>query len=240
MLTRDRGAMAMQAVRSFREQTYDPAKRLLVILDTGDPAWSVPGSDAENEAHLHAPQHVRKTIGELRNIAHLVADCDIIVTWDSDDVSNPDRIAEQVALLQSSGADCVGYNEMLFWREPDSQHRGQAWLYRNPNPHYALGTSLCYWRRTWEAKPFAATSHGEDLQFCAGLKVAAVWTVPSFADRDPATGIQDSPRMIARIHPGNTSTAYHPDVMEREARKKNPMWKRVVAWDEYCGDTMAC
>ena len=43
---------------------------------------------------------------------------EILIHWDDDDYSHPNRIAEQVALLQSSGADAtVGFREMLFWRE---------------------------------------------------------------------------------------------------------------------------
>ena len=42
---------------------------------------------------------------------------DILIHWDDDDYSHPNRIAEQVALLKSSGADVVGFSEMLSWRE---------------------------------------------------------------------------------------------------------------------------
>jgi len=90
---------------------------------------------------------------------------DIICHFDSDDYSAPTRISDQVKLLQESGKQAVGFREMLFWRsaeaphaigeEPDTWNGGQAWLYRNTDPRYILGTSLCYWRKAWESKPFS-------------------------------------------------------------------------------------
>lgn len=167
---------------------------------------------------------------------------DILIHWDDDDWSHPSRITEQVALLRSSGADCVGYNEMLFWREPhgfdrsENNSRGEAWLYSNPNPGYALGTSLCYWRKTWERKPFPATSVGEDLQFITGLKCVGVSTLAqpctSWRSQDIERPTAESePRMIARIHAGNTITGY-------KNIHREPMWKRVPEWDAHLRSVM--
>lgn len=255
LLTADRPEMTRQAIECFRAQTYEN-KRLL-ILDTGK---------SRNDAHVYIGNHgqpenerllwnpaAKETIGELRNLAASMTDADIIVTFDSDDWSHPNRIAEQVALLKSSGADVVGYNSMLFWREPqececgalprhkDRGDTGEAWLYSNSNPQYALGTSLCYWRHVWERKPFEATSMGEDDRFLRGLKVAPVTSIfdksgppPDFAGIAGAWARGAAPRMIARIHTSNTSTAYSPRKMEK-ARE----WRRVSEWDKYCQGVFA-
>lgn len=260
-LTKDRPEMTQRTVACFLAQSH-PKKRLLVY-DTSEVAPEpYPQFDAGNVLYFHAGART-KTIGELRNEAiefAQMAVCpgqfDIVAHFDSDDFSGPQRIAEQVALLQSSGADCVGYNEMLFWREPKGKiicqvpdphgkhleswrDPGEAWLYSNKDPRYALGTSLCYWRRTWERKPFEATSQGEDMRFIAGLKVAA----GSAMDNMGAVRIGDNPpadcfdvRMIARIHAGNTSTGYRLAVLVGEARKRHPMWKRVPQWDKFCAE----
>ena len=122
MLTADRPELAKRAVECFRRQTY-PNKTLL-IYDTGtDDAEDCP---ADYPLIIWIPEEARRrTIGELRNAAnshiegvevHLESgttkDCgavgiihwaDIIIHWDDDDYSHPNRIAEQVALLQSSG-----------------------------------------------------------------------------------------------------------------------------------------
>ena len=229
-ITADRPELTREAVACFEAQTYQ-AKRL-VIYDTSKAA----GEIVRYRGHF---QHVvvggsQQTIGDLRNSANAFASADeVIVHWDSDEHSHPNRIAEQVALLQSSGADAVGYREMLFWREDSSAEcicpdepcphnsPGEAWLYSNPDPRYCLGTSLCYWRKTWERKPFDATSQGEDIRFCTGLKCVGV------------SSFLGEPRMVARIHGGNTSTAYRPELMAAIERQGGE-WKRLPEWDSYC------
>jgi hypothetical protein len=232
MLTRDRPEMARRAIDCFRKQTYT-AKKLL-IWDSG-PSEALSGEDDVEDAGygstLWAPNMSREgaTIGELRNDAiRFCKDFQIVVHWDDDDWSHPNRIAEQVELLQDSKADCVGYREMLFWR----QEERQAWLYSSLDPRYCLGTSLCYWRSAWERRPFEATSQGEDARFTAGLYCSG--DVIFDAD-DPEEGILPiSPRMIARIHPGNTSNAYAPAKMAEWAE-----WSRAPGWDAYCAENMA-
>ena len=259
MLTKDRPELARRAVECFRRQTY-PAKSMLVY-ETGFPTKLRPGVGGGNVFHWSGgrPEDNKRTIGELRNVANGYSAktpnfpaSDILMHWDDDDWSHPNRIAEQVELLQSPGVDVVGYNEMLFSRRmvsrvmcdsfggegPDGRievDRYEAWLYSNPNPGYALGTSLCYWRKTWERKPFAATSKGEDLQFITGLKCVGRSSIEGCA---PGSIAEAEPRMIARIHGSNTSTAYDPRKMEAESRLANPLWRRVPEWDEHCRSVM--
>lgn len=243
MLTANRPEMARRAVECFRAQTY--SRKQLFVLDTSPGAGDLPlmtDAQAGEFTACCTPTIKPVTIGELRNEANRVsrvvfgsdiARPDILIHWDDDDFSHPNRIAEQVALLQSSGADCVGYREMLFWRKPYSCAAGEACLYTAQNPEHVLGTSLCYWRKTWERKPFGATSQGEDCRFTAGLKVVSVSSFDMLGDlgweKLPEGHQRRFPRMIARIHAGNTSNAYRPDEM---ARVKE--WQRVPAWDEYC------
>jgi glycosyltransferase involved in cell wall biosynthesis len=223
MLTANRPEMARQAIECFRRQTYF-AKTLLIVNSGANPM--IPTGYAED---IMEPCYVgadAQTIGELRNRGNRTSaghGTDIVIHWDDDDYSRPNRIAEQVALLQSSGADCVGYNELLFWREVERE----AWLYRSTEPNYALGTSLCYWRKTWERKPFEATSQGEDRKFlmsAPALKCVAISANP--VDDDPPLHCNEQPRMIARIHPGNTSQVYDPVYM-RVVEKQGGEWKRV-------------
>jgi hypothetical protein len=212
-----REAFQHQAVRCFDSQTYTGGLRLLTL--PADPA---------------------RTIGAMRNYANsLLTDCDIVCHWDDDDWSHENRIAEEVALLQATGADCVGYNEMLFWDQRPGQQNGidalsAAWLYSNPNPRYALGTSLCYWRRAWEARPFQDINHGEDTEWLKGVWCHAVST---FDLMKPAGA---DPRMIARIHAGNSSSGYDPAEMARHnvLPASERQWSRVPAWDRVCREVM--
>lgn len=240
MLTANRPEMAKRAVECFRAQTY--VNKRMVILDARDndshPADGWGTSDDGREITLFSAPRLglRKelTIGQLRQVVNLGAqriDAKIIIHWDDDDYSHPNRIAEQVAFLQQTGADAVGYSQMLFWREntaphhlaeePDTWTGDQAWLYTQNRPGYCLGTSFCYWREAWERRPFEHTSQGEDIAWLNGVKSMSQSSV-SFYKLDPL--------MVARIHAGNTSTAY------REMNRVE--WERAPGWDSYCRSVM--
>jgi len=219
MLTKDRGWMNRRAIESFRSQAYE--NKGLLVLDTGDTSWGEHIAWRENELHwgVKAPS---MTIGELRNYANEyvttwpIGSVDIFAHWDSDDWSHPQRLTEQVALLQASRADCVGYNCALFW---DTRNGGEAWLYRFPNPMYALGASLMYWRKTWERNTFDRVNTGEDERFTKRCKTVGV------------DSMEAVPRVIFGVHGGNTSGAY-------DFTKRNGNFKRVPEWDAYCRKEM--
>ncbi len=213
MLANGRPEMVKRAKRCWFNQNYAGEKRILIYNNSGD-----------------------RSIGALRNAANAQTDADIIIHWDSDDWSHRDRIAEQVALLQSGDVgmlpvECVGYNEMLFWDQQaavevdlDTESAidiGEAWLYRASIPNYAIGTSMCYWRSTWERNPFPDRSEGcDDLEwFNRGVKIQSESSIMPMTD----------PRMIASIHGGNTCSKI--DATKRE-------WKRVPEWDAYCREAM--
>ncbi len=241
MLTFDpaRVEYARKAVARFNSQNYSASIMRLIIYDSRE-KWRGAGNP---------------TVGQLRNEANRLADEDIIIHLDDDDWSHASRFKEQVQLLQSSGADVVGYNECLFWREKvrcicpgdgvtinptcpgdDPWDEGEAWLYTSGSKNEAIGSSLAYWRSTWERKPFQPTSQGEDAAFQIGLKVATVSAIQSSIGRyfqdtggrimQNVTG--EGPRLLCRIHGGNTSNAYTAENM-RAAE-----WRRVKEWDDYC------
>ena len=296
MLTRDRPELAKRAAECFRRQTYK--SKLLIVVDSS--AEYQEAVAAESYALFHRRDFVGKPIGELRNWAASQAvriagesacpRTEVFMHWDDDDWSHPNRIAEQVALLQSSGADVVGYNEMLFWRERHGGEHGassvdagsqpagsnpafrlhssarprtevhwddddwshpkrvaeqvallgelrnwaasqaesacEAWLYTGATPRQALGTSLCYWRKTWEARPFNPQlprnkeGSGEDWDFLRDRKIAVASAIGN------PYPMAYAPRMIARIHGGNTSNGY-------SNLEESPSWRRVPHWDHW-------
>ena len=235
MLTKDRSEMAARAVRAFREQTYQN-KRLLVF-DTGERDQPAPPDEGISYWHRPEWKDTSASIGELRNISIGLTNASIIVTWDSDDASHPNRIAEQVAHLQSSGADVVGYSELLFWRKvpswaPAENIHGEAWLYKAPHGT-APGTSLAYWRKTWERKPFPdmpknKQSTGEDVAWVKGLNLA---TVSGIAENTSELGIvRAEPRLIASIHGGNTMAYDLEGMIARGSRE----WRRAPEWYAWC------
>lgn len=221
----DRPQFIARMLTSFRAQTY-PNKRLL-IYDSGEDPFGptcVPGEWTIREVSAHA-----RSIGVLRNEANSIAayKADIIAHWDVDDWSHPNRLAEQVALLHDSNPrdgrlDAVGYREMLFW---DSRGAGETWLYGNRLPSYCLCTSLMYWRRTWERKPFPDLNVGEGTEWQKGLRTLG------------DGGVGTTPRMIAEIHGQNTSPAYDTALMAATA-KQGKEWTRAPQWDSVCREVM--
>lgn len=246
MLIADRKELGEKAVACFRAQTYQ--NKRLIIFDTGKEAFRQEFQTGLPESWWWEESHGR-TIGELRNRAAEIPpalDADIIVHWDSDDWSHPQRIEEQVELLKDGSAGCVGYSDMLFWRtfQPTIQQLtvgvprpSEAWLWRGAQ-NRPIGTSLCYWRWIWEAHPFKALpigdSVGEDVDFVRRVDAIAVTIAvtsdvympirPFPNDRDCG---QRLPRMIARIHAGNTSTGYG-------QIESSSSWKRIAEFDAFC------
>lgn len=244
MLVSGREAMVRKAVECVRAQTYGSLR--LVVLDTGEMQSPPRGISECAYSWRHVDALRRASIGALRNYANsIVGDADIIAHFDSDDLSNPNRIAEQVALLQASGTDAVGYNECLFWREAEpgweSGHGyvgestfrpGEAWLYTNTSRAYAIGASLCYWRKAWEQHPFPdapknSQASGEDTLW---LREVTCTAVSAFRDLKPIGPTLDlTPRMVCRVHGANT--------MKYELAGNS--WKRMPEQDAWCRGRMA-
>lgn len=239
--------MLNRAIACFKAQTYE--RKRLFIFDTGSLEAPVMQGDGIYAEYFPLPltdgvNKVSSSVGALRNMAINYGqslDADIIVHWDDDDWNHPQRIAEQVALLQASGKEAVGYREMLFWdtrRQKGSMEvvpsQPQAWLYSSGNPRHCLGTSLCYWRRVWERRPFEDVQTGEDYAWLKGVDSVGVTGLqsPMAPDGSP----NHAAWMIASIHGGNTSPAYkYLEACEAQGEK----WKRVSEWDEYCRKVMS-
>ncbi len=233
MLVNGRAEMAARACASFAAQAYQDA--WLLIYDTGLERLMVnPPAGSKWVVATPTPDGKTRSVGELRNRAnHAAATADILIHWDSDDWSHPNRIAEQVELLRASGKQCVGYRDMLFWDSREGHFCG-SWLYTATDPRYCVGTSLCYWRKTWEARPFADLpktigGKGEDTEWLREIDSLGVC---SWQSRRVVEVGEYEPRMIASIHGGNTSTQY-----EDIAQSHN--WRRAPEWDSYCRERMA-
>jgi glycosyltransferase involved in cell wall biosynthesis len=235
----DRPQFIPQILRSFRSQTY--SNKSLLIYDNG--AMRFEADLQPNEFVLREHTAERRSIGRIRNIANSATIADIIWTLDSDDWSAPERMAEQVELLQSSGAECVGYNECVFWRDipgltkVEARDEGEfivprgaeAYVYTDHCKTHAIGSSLCYWRTAWSRRPFKdqprpGLANGEDGEFIAGLNCVGVSGI-----------VNGEPRLIARVHGGNTSD--YASVMDPRARSHS--WRRAPEFDDVCRSVFA-
>jgi hypothetical protein len=222
MLANGRAEMVRRAVAAFKAQEY-PAKRLL-IWNTG-PAGDFRDMKIEDEEVGITWSSTPGGIGELRNSANAAAlrfwpEVAIFAHWDSDDLSHPRRLVEQVELLENTHGDLVGYREALFF---DSRKSGEAWTYRTGNPGAPIGASMMYLRSAWERKPFPPNNTGEDTLWLLHGKFKTM-AVPS--TWSPAGLPNHHPRIICGVHGGNTSMKSIPQGVAE--------WKRAPEFDDYC------
>ena len=178
--TRGRAEFAARAVACFRAQTW-PEKELLIVDDADLPSFPEPPAGI---GYVRVPR--RLTIGAKRNLACSRAQGDVVIHFDDDDWSAPQRMTDQVERLIATGAPITGYHSMLF-----EDTAGRRWKYCG-NPHYALGTSLCYEREFWQRQPFPDRDTGEDNAVVMRARAELV-------------AVDAGELMVARIHSGNTS-----------------------------------
>jgi glycosyltransferase involved in cell wall biosynthesis len=268
MLVNGREAMVRRAIQSFCEQSY--LHKALLLYDSGSPALPPHANLKTHESWLHV-SHVLatggKTIGRLRNEAIELAlqnkrKADIFVTFDSDDWSHPQRIAEQVALLRSSGADCVGYRECAFWDsrqinrfgQPmteaertayDPQHHGSAWIYDSRASNRIVGASMMYTRAAYERNKFRDINTGEDYHFAMRCNVVGVSGIShDFVNAD------DPERRWCRVCGTDSVDPENPHCEPRlicgihgsntadYSRLSRQTWRREPSLDQICAERM--
>lgn len=189
MPTRGRSSLAMVALNSFLDQTYE-FKQLLILDDRNDPSFVVP-PEFNQVAYLRVDD--RLLISEKRNVCCQYAAGEIICHFDDDDWSAPDRIANQVERLFESRGSVTGFHSMLFYEF--STGRAAKFIGHRA---YALGTSLMYTRDHWQRHKFRPgienPNVAEDNQF-----VIEAVSAGEFTSTDAGQ------TMVATVHIGNTS-----------------------------------
>jgi glycosyltransferase involved in cell wall biosynthesis len=104
MVTRARSALAALAIRCFLAQTYAHTELVIIDDDENDSlALHVQALQESRIRHLRLPSEGR-TLGDLRNLAVESASGEYVCQWDDDDLSDPQRIELQVAVLRALGA----------------------------------------------------------------------------------------------------------------------------------------
>jgi glycosyltransferase involved in cell wall biosynthesis len=201
MPTADRRAFVGHAIRYFLRQDY-PATELLVLDDGDEPVADLIPADARIR-YERLPQ--RMILGAKRNLAGEMARGDIVLHWDDDDWSAPDRVSRQVrALAADPGIEVCGLGELYFY-DPG---RREAWRYRYRGAGrrpWVAGNTMCYRRRTLTRTPFSPVGEGEDTRFVWALAPGQVCAIP-----DPTF-------FVAILHGRNTSAR----------RRRDPAWSAV-------------
>lgn len=143
MPTRGRREYAAMAVQNFLSQTW--AEKELVILDDADNLSFETPPESPGATIRHIVADKRYNIAEKRNMLCKAAAGEIIVHFDSDDWSAPNRIEQQMELMEKEKKAVCGLRKMYFWQVA----KNQAWIYTGTS-NYVLGTSLMF-RRSWWA-----------------------------------------------------------------------------------------
>jgi len=185
MPTRGRREMAREAFECWKAQTW-MHREIIIVDDIQCPSFDL--SICREPGVRYIPLLGHQTIGAKRNIACETARGEAIAHWDSDDLYAPGRLEDQAKRLSESGAWITGYNEAVFiaddgteylWRNTILTPQGEKIL----NQHYALGSSMVYWRSAWWNNRFQPTSQGEDNTFQMEIQIEnggnRIYSVPS-------------------------------------------------------------
>lgn len=158
-----RAAFLPDALRSYRQQTY--AARELVIVNDGAPL--APRARDVRVVNLQERPRGRWTIGEKRNAGVLVARGEYVATWDDDDVSLPERLANQVAVARATGADHVTADRMHVADE-DLRVQGQC---DRGRARPVQSSALIRRAAILAAGGYAAADYREDAELLARLRL---------------------------------------------------------------------
>lgn len=201
MVTRDRPELARRSVRCFLRQEY-PACELVIVEDGADRSleqW-VLGLAEPRIRHLRLPDD-RLTLGELRNRAVEAAAGELVAQWDDDDLSHPQRLALQVAVLADSGAEAALLERQIIW-----------W----PERRRLAVSSSRIWEGSFLARktfltPYPPLRHGEDTPVIEALL------------RERRVALLDAPWVFVYcFHGDNTFNAAHWQNLWRIATYKCP------------------
>ncbi len=120
MVTRNRVELAQRAVACFRNQLY-PNCELLILDDDPDSALSIWVAQLADPhiRHIHVPDE-GKSLGELRNLAVEKSSGEYLAQWDDDDLSDPQRLEVQMAVIQALQVDaCLLERHQIWWPESE-------------------------------------------------------------------------------------------------------------------------
>lgn len=105
--TRDRPELLRQALTAIRDQHYDGVVETVVVFDQSEPDRSLASTDTERPVRVVSNER-GPGLACARNTGILAASGDLIAFCDDDDVWLPEKLREQVALLERHpGTDVV-------------------------------------------------------------------------------------------------------------------------------------
>jgi glycosyltransferase involved in cell wall biosynthesis len=168
--TADRQEFIPLAIKSFLAQSYTNSE--LLIVDDGEKDTVVPNNPRiryirlpyrEQYSHFSQAERIAHN-AEKRNFCCQEAHGEIIVQFDDDDWSHPDRVAHQVQRLQQTGKKVTGYHSLSYYDVKSHQ----SFKLISAGDGIMTGTSLCYYRSYAIEHPFDCK---EDVNFSRRAQV---------------------------------------------------------------------
>ena len=186
MPTANRQNFISLAVHYFLNQDYRDAE--LVIVDDGKESVKSLLPDHRRIKYFYTEP--LGSIGNKRNYACKKSKGEIIMHWDDDDYYAHDWISRQLNVLQSSNADIVGLNKIIFFSPLVQKY----WNYADTDTirPWLSGATMAYRKSFWKEHPFNDIHIGEDYDYLwnSGAKILAY---------DYPNGF------VATLHAGNTT-----------------------------------
>jgi Anp1/Glycosyl transferase family 2/Glycosyltransferase sugar-binding region containing DXD motif len=115
MVTRNRSALAVCAVKGFLAQSY-PVRELVILDDGSDRelAQFLQALADPRIRYLHLPDG-GSSLGALRNQAVAMSRGSYVCQWDDDDLYDPTRLAMQMTALLAARADACFLSRWVIW-----------------------------------------------------------------------------------------------------------------------------
>jgi glycosyltransferase involved in cell wall biosynthesis len=117
------------ALACFSSQDYE-GELELVVVDNSDEPISVP-----DDPRIRYFRVERMPVGALRNYGNTQASGEVLINWDEDDWSAPNRISFQVQRLTDTRRALTGFHNICFYNTVDgstykpknSSHPANSW-----------------------------------------------------------------------------------------------------------------
>jgi len=152
MVTRGDAAILRYAVDGYARQTW--RDRELVVVTASDQAEAIRAVLVERGVESASIFVVSPnlTLGDLKNLAVARAKGEVLMQWDDDDLSDPQRIETSLAVLTQTGVAATFLARLLVW-QPQRQRAAIT------HERFWEGT-MAIWRD--HARVFPALPRGED------------------------------------------------------------------------------
>ncbi len=194
MPTYNRSAFVPMAIACFLNQDY--SERELIVVDNGTETIRhlIPN---DSRIHYCRQDSPRLTHGQMLNRCCERANGDVIVNWDDDDWSAPDRMTTEVDLLLGSEKSLAGFHSILYYDVANQGTYRYSYSKRHdPRCTYAAGSSQIYKKSYWQKHQFENVAVGADSR----------WSLKAQSKNELAS-MNGGKMLVALAHGANVSNS---------------------------------